>query len=164
MVIKIVTGDITERDDDIIVNAANEVLLAGSGVCGAIHRAAGENLEAACRSLGHCPTGSAVITPAFNLKAKYIIHAVGPRWWDGSRGEVELLEKCYHSIFELMKNQNLKTIALPAISTGIYRFPLKMATDIAVSSARKFDSDDKVITFVCFSNEAEQVYRRVLAV
>lgn len=159
MTIEIITGDITEQPVDAIVNAANESLLAGGGVCGAIHRAAGPEMEIACRSLGRCPTGSAVITPGFRLKAKHVIHAVGPRWLGGARGEPELLESCYRSVFDIVEARGLRSVALPAISTGIYNYPLEAATTVAVKVAREYDSRlGAAIMFICFGSEAAQTY------
>ena len=129
-------ADITTLDVDAIVNAANEQLLPGGGVCGAIHRAAGPQLATACAEIGHCPTGDARITPGFNLLAKYVIHAVGPIWHGGNAGEAELLAGAYHSSIRLADKHGLKSIAFPAISTGIYGYPLDAATKVAVESVR----------------------------
>ena len=149
---------------DAIVNAANESLLAGGGVCGAIHRAAGHGLEEACLQIGHCPTGGAVITPGFGLKARHVIHAVGPQWLDGNRGEAALLEKCYRSVFGLVESHGLASVALPAISTGIYHFPLEPATQIAVRVAREFQQErpEVIVTFVCFDQKTHDIYRKIL--
>lgn len=162
MTIHVAVGDICSFEGDAIVNAANNSLIAGGGVCGAIHRAAGSELEQACIKLGKCETGDAVITSGFNLKARFVIHAVGPRWFDGTRGESDLLEKCYESIFKIAGDNSIRSIAIPAISTGIYNYPLDAATQIAVQSARKFDSESIDIVFACFSDEIAQVYRRLL--
>jgi O-acetyl-ADP-ribose deacetylase (regulator of RNase III) len=165
MPISIELGDITTKTCDAIVNAANESLLAGGGVCGAIHHAAGRELEQACRGIGFCPTGSAVVTPGFGLKARHVIHAVGPRWLDGSRDEAMLLDKCYKSIFDLVEGNGFSGVAVPAISTGIYRFPLKLATEIAVRVARQFQlvhaSVD--VIFVCFDVRTHETYVKALA-
>lgn len=160
MTITIVQGDITQQTTDAIVNAANTSLLAGGGVCGAIHRASGRELEEACLELAPCPTGSAVITPGFRLPARYVIHAVGPRWLDGTRGEAELLERCYRSIFTLMREHGIRSIAIPAISTGIYRFPLEHATEIALRTAHEFDNEEVEIVFVCFDKGTREAYAR----
>jgi len=164
MAIEIMVGNITTCNDDAIVNAANEALLPGGGVCGAIHHAAGPELAAACRALGHCPTGNAVITPGFNLKAKHVIHAVGPKWQDGRHGENNLLAQCYQSIFTLVKDHRLKSVAIPAISTGIYGFPLQQATEIAVKMAKEFSAvaPDITIRFVCYSNDVAKIYREMM--
>ena len=165
MPISIVQGDITLRRDEAIVNAANEYLTAGSGVCGAIHDAAGPELEQACKSLGACQTGKAVLTPGFSLPATYVIHAVGPRWWNGERGEPQLLKSCYESIFALVIQYSIKSIAIPAISTGIYGYPLKGATHIAVDMAKAFleKNNHVTVTFVCFDPKTYQAYLEVCA-
>lgn len=162
MTLHLAQGDITLRDDDAIVNAANERLLPGGGVCGAIHRAAGPELENACRAIGHCPTGSAVITPGFGLKARHVIHAVGPRWEGGSKGEAKLLNECYKNIFRIAMKNNLKTLSIPAISTGIFGYPIGKATEIALSVAREFDREHPAIdvTFICFDALTYEVYKR----
>ena len=160
MPIFITQGDITQQSDDAIVNAANENLLSGGGVCGAIHRAAGPGLDKVCREIGRCPTGSAVITPGFALKAKHIIHAVGPRWLGGERKEAELLAQCYESIFNIAIEQGLSSVSVPAISTGIYHYPLEPATDIAIRAARRYQEKLR-ITFVCFDDRAHMVYKNL---
>jgi O-acetyl-ADP-ribose deacetylase (regulator of RNase III) len=138
--IGIVRGDITKLDVDAIVNAANETLLGGGGVDGAIHRAAGKALLDACRALPEvrpnvrCPTGEARITPGFALRARYVIHTVGPVWHGGKRGEPELLRAAYRNSLELAVSKGLRSVAFPAISTGVYRFPLEAAAEIAVSA------------------------------
>jgi O-acetyl-ADP-ribose deacetylase (regulator of RNase III) len=128
--------DITTLDTDAIVNAANEALAPGGGVCGAIHRAAGPELARACAAVGRCPTGEARITPGFRLPARYVIHAVGPIWRGGGEGEAQLLASAYRSALRLAAEQGLRSIAFPAISTGIYGYPVDQATSIAVSSVR----------------------------
>lgn len=136
--------DITSLDFDCIVNAANSGLMAGGGVCGAIFRAAGYNeLHEACDKIGGCPTGSAVITPGFNLKAKYIIHTAGPIWRGGSNGEAEALYSCYQSSMRLAMENGCKTIAFPLISSGIYGYPQKEAWEIAIKSIRDFQEAHK---------------------
>ena len=162
MTIKIITGDITELNCDAIVNAANSNLLAGGGVCGAIHNAAGQSLERVCKEIGGCETGDAVITRGFDLKAKFVIHAVGPRWWDGTRNEAELLKNCYKRIFEIVRDNNIKSVAIPAISTGIYRFPLEQATEIAIKIAQENDSENLEIIFTCFGDDVAEVYKNTL--
>ena len=129
--IKIVRGDITQQITAAIVNAANTHLIAGSGVCGAIHRVAGPNLERDCRKIGECPVGEARITAAYDLPCEHVIHAVAPRYWDGTRGEPELLMRCYQSIFELTAEHGIDSVSIPAIGTGIYRYPIEEATEIA---------------------------------
>lgn len=158
-------GDITRIAADAIVNAANEALLPGGGVCGAIHAAAGPRLAAACRDLGRCPTGSAVVTPGFDLPARHVIHAVGPRWHGGDRGEPALLRACYAAVFELCRSHGFGSVALPAISTGIFRYPLAAATEIAVAAAREAAARPgrlETILFCCFSEEVAQSYRALL--
>jgi O-acetyl-ADP-ribose deacetylase (regulator of RNase III) len=163
MTIEITQGNIVDCRDEVIVNAANESLLAGGGVCGAIHRGAGTQLAEACRKIGHCPTGQAVITPGFQLKAQYVIHAVGPQWRDGSHNESQLLARCYQQIFALVKKYHLKSVAIPAISTGIYGFPLKLATKIAAKAAKEHhaNSPEILIRFVCYSAEDIEIYRQI---
>jgi O-acetyl-ADP-ribose deacetylase len=154
--------DITTLDTDAIVNAANESLAPGGGVCGAIHRAAGPELARACAVIGSCPTGEARLTPGFRLPARFVIHAVGPIWRGGGEGEAELLAAAYRSAMRLAEGHGLRSIAFPAISTGIYGFPLDRATPIAVSAVRDAasagSSVDWVI-FACFSPDVERAYR-----
>ncbi len=158
--LKVFKGDITTYKAEAIVNAANSNLLAGGGVCGAIHKKAGKELEEYCKPLAPCSTGEAVLTPAFGLDSKYVIHAVGPRWYDGTRNEADLLAKAYDSIFFIVKENNIRSVAIPAISTGIYNFPLEQATHIAVERAKTFlkSSPDTEIIFVCFDDETFQSY------
>lgn len=160
-------GDITRLHVDAIVNAANSSLLGGGGVDGAIHRAAGPELLAACRLLGGCPTGEARITPGFRLPARHVIHTVGPVWSGGTRGEPELLAACYRNSFVLATANELRSIAFPAISCGIYGYPISAATEIAVTEAETFLSlhpDFESVIFVCFSEEIWNAYRaRIVA-
>ena len=160
-----ILADITTLDVDAIVNAANTSLLGGGGVDGAIHRAAGPDLLHACRLLGGCPTGDAKATPGFRLPARWIFHAVGPVWNGGTHGEDEKLAGCYRRSIELARERSCRSIAFPAISTGIYRFPLDRATQIAVSTVREYveGSGLERVVFCCFSDEALQVYERVLS-
>jgi len=158
----IVLGDITQQQVDAIVNAANTGLWPGAGVCGAIHDAAGPELEQACVALGGCQTGDAKITPGFGLPARWVIHAVGPIWQGGEHQEDVLLASCYRKSLELAKQHNIETIAFPSISTGTYGFPLKRAADIAVSETKRFldgHTSPEKVTFVCFSRHDHQVYR-----
>jgi O-acetyl-ADP-ribose deacetylase (regulator of RNase III) len=155
--------DITTLPTDAIVNAANESLAPGGGVCGAIHRAAGPELARACAAIGHCPTGEARITRGFRLAARYVIHAVGPVWHGGEQGEAVLLASAYHSAMRLAVEHNLTSIAFPAISTGIYGYPLDQATSIAVRTVREAAKPGmslRQVIFACFSPEVEDVYRR----
>ena len=160
--IEIQKCDITKLKVDAIVNAANTSLLGGGGVDGAIHRAAGPELLEFNRKLGGCPTGEAKISPGFNLPAKYIIHTVGPVWNGGKNNEDKLLANCYNNSLKLAIENGIKTIAFPAISTGVYRFPLERATKIAINEVKKFleknESIVKVI-FVCFDEETYDVYQ-----
>jgi len=154
--------DITTLDVDAIVNAANEGLAPGGGVCGAIHRAAGPALAAACARAAPCPTGQARITPGFCLPARYVIHAVGPVWRGGSHGEAAALAAAYRAAFALAARHGLASIAFPAISTGIFGYPLAQATAIAVAEARRaLAAGDGIreVVFACFSDEALEAYR-----
>jgi O-acetyl-ADP-ribose deacetylase (regulator of RNase III) len=146
--------DITTLAVDAIVNAANEELAPGGGVCGAIHRAAGPALAAACDKAGFCPTGDARITSGFNLPARYVIHAVGPIWEGGRAGEGELLAGAYRASIRLAQKHSLRSIAFPAISTGIYGYPLAAATQIAVAATREATASPSTlerVIFACFS-------------
>ena len=159
--------DITKLDTDAIVNAANEGLRAGGGVCGAIFRAAGrDELQAACDEIGHCETGSAVITPAFALKSKYVIHAVGPRWLDGNWGEPEELRGAYPRSLELAAENGCRSIAFPLISSGIFGYPVDQAWDVAVSACRDFlESHPEIsldIVFAVLSDKLLQMGREAL--
>jgi O-acetyl-ADP-ribose deacetylase (regulator of RNase III) len=156
-------ADITTLAVDAIVNAANEQLAPGGGVCGAIHRAAGPELARACAAVGPCLTGQARITPGFRLRARFVIHAVGPVWRGGGLGEPELLASAYRSTMDLADAHGISSIAFPAISTGIYGFPLAPAAEIAVQSVREAlagGSRVERVTFACFSPEVLEAYRR----
>jgi O-acetyl-ADP-ribose deacetylase len=164
--IEIYKGDITKLKVDAIVNAANTSLLGGGGVDGSIHRAAGPELLEFNRKLDGCKTGEAKISPGFNLPAKFIIHTVGPIWNDGQNKEINLLANCYRNSLNLAAKNKIKTIAFPAISTGVYRFPLERATKIAITEVKKFLGKNKVIEkviFVCFDEETYEVYKSLLS-
>ena len=155
-------ADITTLEVDAVVNAANEGLLRGGGVCGAIFRAAGPGLEEACREVSPCPTGQARITSGFSLPAKYIIHAVGPIWHGGGQGEGLLLASAYGYALKLADEHACRSIAFPAISTGIYGYPLEAATDIAVKVVREHlagTTGIEQVVFACFSDEVQGAYR-----
>jgi len=159
--ITIKQGDITQQDVDVIVNAANTGLRGGGGVDGAIHRAAGPTVMEECRKIGGCPTGQAVMTNAGELSAKKIIHTAGPVWGGGRRGEAGLLKGCYENSLRLAKEAGLRSIAFPAISTGVYGYPIEEATGIALAAGRKFEKDFDEIRFVCFSERDLEVYQRL---
>ena len=160
--IEIKQTDITTLDVDTIVNAANTSLLGGGGVDGAIHRAAGPELLEYNRGLGGCETGQARISPGFDLPAKWIIHSVGPVWHGGAQGEPELLENCYRNSFAIALNRELKSIAFPGISTGIYGYPKDSAAEIAVSVMREYESRFERIIACCFADEDVEIYRSLL--
>jgi O-acetyl-ADP-ribose deacetylase (regulator of RNase III) len=163
--LKAVPGDITRLSVDAIVNAANSSLLGGGGVDGAIHHAAGPELLQACRKLNGCATGDAKPTPGFQLKAKWVFHAVGPVWGGGAREEDALLASCYRRCLELAREHEVRSIAFPAISTGVYRFPLERAARIAIQTVRAHIEDSGVeeVRFVCFNSDALLVYERLFA-
>ena len=172
--IKVIQADITTLQVDAIVNAANSTLLGGGGVDGAIHRAAGRELVAYCRTLQGCPTGEAKISPGFKLPAKYVIHTVGPVWHGGNRGEAELLANCYRNCIDLAQQNNITSIAFPAISTGVYGYPIADATDIAIHSVidsvkqatlsgNRIESVIKEVIFCCFSASDADIYQQKLA-
>jgi O-acetyl-ADP-ribose deacetylase (regulator of RNase III) len=158
-------GSVNRLQVDAIVNAANESLLGGGGVDGAIHRAAGPELLACCRALGGCPTGEAKITPGFRLPARWVIHTPGPVWRGGGHREEELLASCYRNSLALAEAQGIRSMAFPAISTGIFGFPLERATEIAITEARRFLAGHALpeeVLFVCFSADTAQVYRQTM--
>jgi O-acetyl-ADP-ribose deacetylase (regulator of RNase III) len=164
--VEVVEGDITRLDVDAIVNAANESLLGGGGVDGAIHRAAGPELLEECRGLKGCPTGQARMTGGYRLKARHIIHTVGPVWRGGGHGEPELLASCYRTSLALADTHGLASLAFPAISTGIYGYPWEEATRIAVAEAAAYHEaargSVRHIVFCCFGRQMFDLYRRTL--
>ena len=164
--IRVIVGDITTLEVDAIVNAANEALMRGGGVCGAIHAAAGPRLEQACMQLDGCPTGEARITDGYDLPARKVIHAVGPVWHGGDAGEPGQLESCYTESLRLAAEHDLDSIAFPAISTGIFGYPLREATEVAVGAARAWIAENErpgTVIFCCFSESDGDVYRHALA-
>lgn len=164
MRIESIQGDITEQRVDAIVNAANQALAGGGGVDGAIHRAAGAaDLHVACAALGGCRTGDAKVTPGFRLPAKFIIHAVGPRYRDGKHGEAELLASCYRRSLELADEVGARSIAFPAISTGIYGYPSEEAAAVAVDTLRSVQTRVSRIVLVAFDETTFRLYQVLLA-
>ncbi len=165
-------GDITRLPFDAIVNAANSALLPGGGVCGAIHRAGGPSIEAACRAVraeeGDCPTGEAVMTTAGNLPARFVIHAVGPVYWKHDPEMPVLLGKCYRNALQLAVENGLKTIAFPNISTGIYGYPKEEACEVAIEATQKFIAEHdgmlEEVRFICFDEENNRLYSERLSV
>jgi O-acetyl-ADP-ribose deacetylase (regulator of RNase III) len=165
--LSVVEGDITRLAVDAIVNAANESLLPGGGVCGAIHRAAGPGLDEECRAVGGCPTGSARITSGHRLTAKFVIHAVGPVWQGGAKDEDALLASCYKESVALAAHAGASSMAFPAISTGIFGFPPERAAKIAIAATEQALSNlplpDRVV-FCCFDHATASIYRQLLGV
>lgn len=170
MPLRIVSADITDLDVDAIVNAANPSLLGGGGVDGAIHRAAGPLLLSACRALPEstpgvrCATGEARMTPGFALPARFVIHTVGPIWHDGKHGEAELLTLCHRNALRLLRQHQLRTIAFPAISCGVYGYPVTRAAQVAISTLREElgNGDDIEVTLCCFGAAIRDAFQRVL--
>ncbi|HEV2546343.1 MAG TPA: O-acetyl-ADP-ribose deacetylase [Stellaceae bacterium] len=163
--IEAIRDDITALDADAIVNAANPSLLGGGGVDGAIHRAAGPGLLTECRTLGGCTTGEAKITRGHRLRARHVIHTVGPVWRGGNAGEARLLARCYAACLSLAMTHNLRSVAFPAISTGVYGFPRELAAEIAIDETHRFLQDDALlerVIFVAFDAETDALYRRRL--
>jgi O-acetyl-ADP-ribose deacetylase (regulator of RNase III) len=163
--IRVHIGDITKLAVDAIVNAANTSLLGGGGVDGAIHRAAGPELLAECRTLNGCMVGDAKLTKGYRLPARYVIHTVGPVWQGGGKGEAELLASCYRRSLELAAAKDCRTVAFPAISTGVYRYPKDQATQIAVGTVRAFISHNAVpetVIFCCFDQQTAELYQQAL--
>lgn len=164
-VIEVIRGDITSLAVDAIVNAANSSLLGGGGVDGAIHRVAGPQLLAECRTLGNCPTGEARLTLAYHLPSRFVIHTVGPVWQGGDFGEAELLANCYRSVLGLARKHRLRSLAFPSISTGAFGFPLERACRIALQEVRGFlltQTTLERVWFVCFSEPDRQAYQAAL--
>jgi len=170
--IKVIDGDITKLAIDAIVNAANCMMLGGGGVDGAIHRAAGKELFRACLKVPEvkpgvrCPTGAARITPGFKLPAKFVIHTVGPVYYGGEKGEPEKLANCYRSSLQLVAENNLKSVAFPCVSTGVYGYPIEAAAEIAIREVKAFlnSHPDKEVTFCCFAKRDKDVYDKLLRI
>ncbi len=164
MALRIISGDITALAVDAIVNAANTSLLGGGGVDGAIHRAAGTQLLAECRTLNGCPVGQAKITGGYNLPARHVIHTVGPIWQGGNSGEPQQLKNCYLNSLQLARQKGLKSIAFPLISAGVYGYPKAAAIEIALTTIKQFlERDDMDVTLVLFGEDTYQLARRVAA-
>ncbi len=165
--IVVIAGDITQHRVEAIVNAANTSLLGGGGVDGAIHRAAGPELLAECRTLGGCATGQAKITKGYKLPARWVIHTVGPVWHDGQHGEDELLASCYRSCFALVESHGIKTVAFPSISTGAYGFPMDRAARIAVHETKQFlerNQSVEQVMLVCIGARALEIHQAALRI
>ena len=162
MRIEAAKGDITREATDAIVNAANQSLLGGGGVDGAIHRAAGRALLEACRQLGGCPTGDVKATPGFELPARWVLHAVGPRYRDGTHGEADLLASCYRRALEVADELGARSVAFPAISTGIYGYPADDAAEIAITTLRSTPTRVDLARLVAFDDQTLALYRRLL--
>ena len=162
---QLIKGDITELDLDCIVNAANEKLIPGSGVCGAIHRAAGKELAIECKRIGHCGVGEARITKGYNLKARHVIHTVGPIWHGGKHGENQYLFNCYKKSLLLSTHHGIETIAFPNISTGIYGYPKELAAETAIAAVKQHQRSGrklKEVTFCCYDEENYEIYNKLL--
>ena len=162
---QLIKGDITELDLDCIVNAANEKLIPGSGVCGAIHRVAGKELAIECKRIGHCGVGEARITKGYNLKAKHVIHTVGPIWHGGKHGENQYLFNCYKKSLLLSTHHGIETIAFPNISTGIYGYPKELAAETAIAAVKQHQRSGrklKEVTFCCYDEENYEIYNKLL--
>ena len=163
MRLEAVWGDITTEAVDVVVNAANTSLLGGGGVDGAIHRAAGPELLEACRALGGCPTGDAKATPGYRLPARWVIHTVGPVWQGGASGEPALLASCYRRSLELADELGARSIAFPAISTGVYGYPAEDAATVAVEAIRSTPTDVELVRLIAFNEPTLRLYQRSLS-
>ena len=162
---QLIKGDITELDLDCIVNAANEKLIPGSGVCGVIHKAAGKELALECKRIGHCGVGEARITKGYNLKAKHVIHTVGPIWHGGKHGENQYLFNCYKKSLLLSTHHGIETIAFPNISTGIYGYPKELAAETAIAAVKQHQRSGrklKEVTLCCYDEENYEIYNKLL--
>jgi O-acetyl-ADP-ribose deacetylase (regulator of RNase III) len=162
MDLDVIVGDITQQDTDAIVNAANSSLLGGGGVDGAIHRAAGPALLDACRALGGCDVGGAKVTPGFALAARWVIHTVGPRWHGGDDGEPDLLASCYRSSLARADEVGAVTVSFPAISTGVYGYPISPAARVALDAVTACSTDVRSVVFVCFDEANRAAYQAAL--